>query len=78
MGLYVKEEKECIESTKASWSVTLDTECPSCSEDVDLLEYSDFWDHAEFDIAEHGTERTKGVEVTCPECGDDFKVDFQY
>ena len=47
-------------------------------EDVDLLQSPDFWDGAAFDIAEHDTTRTKGVYVVCPECGGDFKVDFQY
>ena len=62
----------------ATWSVTLDADCPACDEGVNLLDGPDFWDGHRFDIPEHGTERTKGVEVACPECGHEFIVDLEY
>jgi ribosomal protein S27E len=62
----------------ATWSITLDTECPACKEDVNLLDGPDFWDGHRFDVPEHGTERTKGVKVVCPECEHAFTVDLEY
>lgn len=64
--------------TFATWSVSLDCECPACKEDVDLLDYADFWDGRRLDIPEHGTERSKNVEVVCPKCGHDFTVELEY
>ena len=65
--------------TSATWSVSLDCECPHCKEDVDLLAYTDFWDaHRGLEIPEHGTDRSRGMEVTCPECGEDFEVNCEY
>lgn len=62
----------------ATWTVELNCECPNCKEYVNLLDYPDFWDGRHLDIPEHGTERSKGVEVMCPECGHEFTVDCEY
>lgn len=62
----------------ATWTVELHCTCPKCNEWVDLLEYPDFWDGMHLDIAEHGTERSRGVEVLCPECDHEFSVDCEY
>ena len=62
----------------ATWSCTLDTECPKCKHDFDMLEEQDFWDGTEFEICEHHTERTRGIDAVCPECSHEFKVDFEY
>ena len=64
--------------TFATWTVTLNCDCPACKEYVDLLNYSDFWDGRKLDIPEHGTDRTKNVEVVCPECNHDFTVELDY
>lgn len=65
-------------NTSAVWSIELWAECPSCKEDVDLLDDTDFWDGRKLDIGENQTERSFDVEVFCPECGHRFVVDLEY
>lgn len=60
----------------ATWTVSLDSECPGCHEMVDLLDVPDFWDGRQLDIAEHGTKRSRGVPVECPRCHHEWKVDL--
>lgn len=63
----------------AFWSMSLDCECPSCKKDVDLLNLPDFWHHHSGLVAcENSTERSRQLEVVCPECGHEFVVDCQY
>ena len=62
----------------AEWLVELNAECPKCKLDVNLLDYVDFWDGRKLDIAEHDTERSKGIEVVCPSCYHNFEVDLTY
>jgi hypothetical protein len=62
----------------ATWSITLDTTCPGCNEDVDLLDYEDFWDGRRIEAGEWGTPATTDIEVICPRCGHEFKVDLEY
>lgn len=62
----------------AQWSLSLNTDCPSCDEWVDLLDYSDFWDGRKLAICENGTDLSRDVEVVCPECGHEFNVDLEY
>jgi endogenous inhibitor of DNA gyrase (YacG/DUF329 family) len=65
--------------TTATWSLELNCDCPKCGEYVDLMDSaSDHLTDSVFDICEHGTERTKNVDVYCPECGADFAVDLEY
>lgn len=67
------------EGVRATWSISLDADCPECKEYVDLLDDPDFWDgRCSLDIGEHGTERSVGVEVYCPKCGAEFEVDLEY
>jgi endogenous inhibitor of DNA gyrase (YacG/DUF329 family) len=66
------------ENIKAYWSIRLDAECPHCKEEVDLLDVDDFWDGKTFQCVEHGTAKTRNVRVFCPECGEDFVVDFAH
>lgn len=63
---------------EATWRIEINCDCPECSKYVDLTEYPDFWGGNNLQIAEHGTERTTGMEVVCPECGAEFKVDLTY
>lgn len=63
---------------KAVWWVELNTECPGCGETVDLTENHDWLREASFQIAEHGTDKTRDVEVSCPKCGHEFAVDLEY
>lgn len=65
-------------NVQATWYVQLMCECPSCKDEVNLLDDADFWDGRYFRAAEHHTERTRDVEVYCPECGHEFKVDLTY
>jgi Zn finger protein HypA/HybF involved in hydrogenase expression len=62
----------------AIWTVELNCTCPNCDKSVDLLDYPDFWDCRHLDIAENGTERSKNVDVICPECDHEFTVDCEY
>lgn len=62
----------------AVWNISLDCECPNCKEDVDLLDCDDFWHGVKFEAGEWGTKNTRDVEVYCPKCGYEFKVDFEY
>lgn len=62
----------------ALWSVSLDADCPACEQNVNLLDYGDFWDGRKLEIPEHGTDRSRDVEVVCPDCGHEFSVDLEY
>lgn len=62
----------------ATWNLSLNCDCPSCNEHVDLLDYCDFWDSRHFEPCENGTANTRGVEVICPECEHEFVVDLEY
>lgn len=48
-----------------------------CNTYVNLIDYEDFWDR-NLDVCEHGTTRSKGIEVVCPNCFNEFKVDCEY
>lgn len=67
-----------MSENKATWIVALNTDCPNCKESVNLLDYVDFWDGRQLDVAEHQTERSKDVRVVCPECSHVFIVDMEY
>jgi len=62
----------------AIWDISLDCTCPRCEKDIDLLDDSDFLDGRFFTIGEYGTNWTSGVDVECPVCGHEYKVDFEY
>jgi Zn finger protein HypA/HybF involved in hydrogenase expression len=63
----------------ATWDISLRADCPHCdAEYIDLLRDQDFWDGRSFQIGEHGTEESKGVQVDCPECHKEFIVDLEY
>ncbi|WP_417244478.1 hypothetical protein [Celeribacter sp.] len=70
-----------MSNPKATWCISLDTECPECGEAIDLFEQD--WVNAAlsdrtFDVCERDTRWTTDVNVTCPKCSVDFKVDFEY
>ena len=64
-------------ATKADWNVELNCLCPMCDTYVNLIDYEDFWDR-DLDVCEHGTTRSKGMEVVCPKCFNEFNVDCEY
>lgn len=64
-------------NVRARWSVYLDSDCPSCGQDVNLLDHPEFWDGRQLDLCENGTERSKNVKVCCPRCSEEFTVDLE-
>lgn len=62
----------------ATWDIKLNTTCPHCKRYVDLVENQDFFLEAGFEPLEQETNATQDVEVTCPDCDGEFKVDFYY
>ena len=64
--------------TTAQWDISLHADCPRCAAWLDLLGTPDFWDGRKLDIAEHGTERSRAVEVYCVKCGCEFTVECIY
>ena len=58
-------------NTTAYWNLSLDTECPKCGHNFDLLCDADFW---EFSGAKQACEEIKGYETCCPECNHEFKT----
>jgi hypothetical protein len=80
----VEEVKEGKEPEKpeanpiATWSISLDVFCPACKEDVDLLDREDFWEVRKLSACETHTERSRDVEVVCPKCHHEFKVDLEF
>ena len=66
-------------AVRATWVLELNCYCPECGEYVDLLRAQDFWDGRQgWQACEHGTPRTTGVEMDCPNCGAEFAVDCEY
>lgn len=64
----------------ATWNITLDTSCPVCEKDFDMLDVDDdFWhNHHGMHACETGSDRAKNVETKCPKCGHEFTVDLEY
>lgn len=63
----------------ATWSISLDCDCPKCGDFVDLLSEDNFWEaHQRLKPIEHGTDRSNNLEVICPECGHEFEVCCDY
>ena len=68
-----------MSNIKATWSIELNCHCPSCEQYVNICDSTEFWyTYPNLEIAEHETERTTGMEVVCPNCGHEFKVDCEY
>lgn len=62
-------EQNDILETDATWSISLDCECPYCEHDIDLIKnYSE-------DIGEPlNQDENLDLEVCCPKCRKDFIV----
>ena len=71
----IKPEKENV---IAVWDISLDVDCPKCEEYFDILQIPDFWDGRTLDLGEHGTDRSRDIEIVCLKCGHAFKVDLEY
>jgi hypothetical protein len=62
----------------ATWNVSIDTHCPKCEFYFNICDGIDFWDGRDYRLCEHGTERTRDIEVECPECSHKFNVDLDH
>jgi uncharacterized Zn-finger protein len=62
----------------ATWTIHLFCDCPQCKDSVDLLDHPEFWLDNTIDVGEHYTDKTRGMEVMCPDCGHEFKVDLEF
>ena len=62
----------------AFWSISLDSECPLCGEDVDLLRAPDFWEGKKIKPIENGTDEADNLAVQCPKCDHEFNVECLY
>lgn len=59
----------------ATWWISLNCDCPSCGERVDLLDDVDFWDcRNDLEIGQS----KEDVEVYCPKCDHEFTVNIEY
>ena len=67
-----------VAELEATWSISLDTTCPGCNEDVDLLATSDFWEDTKVEPIENCTNRSNNLSVTCPKCSHEFEVRCVY
>lgn len=75
----MSDEKPADAAVTATWRLELTCICPHCNEYVDLLDGPDFWDgRMNLAPAEHDTPRTTGMDVECPKCGGEFKVNCVY
>lgn len=63
-----------MRTISAQWNLSLNCDCPSCGEFVDLLDADDFWGGRKLEACE----QKKGVEVVCPNCSHEFIVDLEY
>jgi hypothetical protein len=63
----------------ANWSIEINTICPKCENYFDIIGADcEFWIDQHFELAEHGTENSKDIETTCPDCKHEFLVDLEY
>ena len=62
-------------SDNATWSCSIFVDCPYCGEQQDLIEHDgDPRINYNIKVGEHGTKRTKNLEVTCLDCEKEFIV----
>ena len=73
-----RQGKPVVAEVEAVWSISLDTTCPGCKEDVNLLDRSDFWEDTRLQPVENHTPRSNSVSVTCPKCDHEFEVRCVY
>lgn len=67
-------------NTKATWSFSLDTECPNCkiALNLDDMNYYSYVSDLKLYICEQDTENSRNIEVHCHHCEHEFLVDCQY
>jgi hypothetical protein len=64
-----------ITDMRATWSISLDTDCPECSQSIDLIDCEHFLESGILPL-ETSTERANNVKVTCV-CGHEFTVELE-
>lgn len=60
---------------KAVLDIRVNTRCPGCENIVDLTDDPDFC--IDLDVGEHDTAKSTGLDVRCPLCKQEFKVDLE-
>ena len=63
---------------RATWSISLDVECPFCGERSDLFATFDLREALGVDAGEQNTDRTKDMEVACTACKAALIVDLDW
>lgn len=62
-------------SEKGVWSCSIFVDCPYCGDEQDLIDNDgDSRLPMNLQLAEHGTDKTKNMEVWCLDCGEEFIV----
>lgn len=68
----------------ATWSISLDIDCPFCNSYIDVIpttddcdEIADFWEQFSNDMGQC-LHNSKDIGVTCPECHKKFIIDCEY
>lgn len=64
---------EMSEKPVAYWSIRLDTECPSCNAEFDLIDLDSFRESSINPL-----DRVQGYEITCPHCEYEYLIDLEY
>lgn len=68
-------------NVSASWSISLDLECPECHKHIDLIDddwFRESMADGALELLEHGTDRTRGIKMQCPCCPHTFLIDLEY
>jgi ribosomal protein S27E len=66
------------ETLTATWCISLDTRCPNCHHDFDIVnDLDDFGDRG-IKPLETRTAKAENVEVQCPACVHEFSVTLDY
>ena len=66
-----------LEFPPARWSISLDCDCPSCQENVDLTLATEFWYRSPTGTPLQPAQ-TGALDVICPECGHEFICEMEY
>jgi hypothetical protein len=57
----------------AYWSISLDTECPACNAEFDLIDLDSFRESSVNPL-----DRVEGYETTCPHCEHEYLLALEY
>jgi DNA-directed RNA polymerase subunit RPC12/RpoP len=57
----------------AYWSISLDTECPECKAEFDLIDLDSFRESSVNPL-----DRVEGYEATCPHCEHEYLLALEY